>query len=858
MIDLSYDFIVTLQNEVVRTFGADLSTPAMCKELSKSILNKTTKHVSETTLKRVFGFAIAQHSFSRYTLNTLAFYCGFKDWDTFQNHHYPIALRTPQINEEFKRWTEVKTKATAVSQYTLQTLKNRSGINFQHTVPRQHTLHHIERFLESNYAATVFIAPAGWGKSLSLVHATEHFWFGPKAVYQNDVCWFIHAHAAGSLLMKGFSLATWLDNQMNLGKGENFREYFSRHINEKGGRLVLIIDGFDEINLGAEKTKVLYSKLEDFVYSNDAYPWIKVILSIRSSTWSEVFQQSHQYPSFRRFWYLGQEMDDETNINMPLMTEQEVKSILYNNKFDPATVRQFTEAFIQKLRHPYYLQLFCQLNDAPAEGFIDENLSLFEITSKFVQNKVFNSNTNNFKIEIIDKLLELLDYGRNGMYTEKTVLLNKNATLFSSYKELVGDNILVEENLSQEIMFNVKVRFAHNFLLEYFTAMHYYQQANQYISEELIRKILALYPHSSFRISLFKWLLRCALNNDQVSSIQSMFQLELTSTEKAHLLEYMVMHHQRETQQAIPLNVIFPPGFFKKNPISQFINDDFIHFKKRRVLNTLLNLSESSDDKLKIRSNLFVMAFMQLDAEQCELELANIRKLCNADESMQLLWMTPYEAFLFIYEYLKFGVINPVIKEKLYNYVRMWDFNTSKKFSIGEEIVCKAICFAFLILGDYKQLLHFTQRMFQRYPTMLFSKADPFRLMLLCWEAQSHIRVGELKEAKRLSEHIDKVLKQYSTDFLNGKHLDTLQKIIAAEISFYEKDYSRAIRLAESAMEMAHKLDFKMFALLNYNVLNKIYRQLQMEPQKLEAIHKVEMIRKSTTFKQVVPSLVGE
>lgn len=858
MIDLSYDFIVTLQNEVLRRFGVTQLLPGNCKALSQVVLDHTGKLISETTLKRFFGFALAQHSFSRYTLNTLAQYCEYKDWDEYQSHYYrrnaSHELGENCTNQE--KWTEIRAKANAVSHYTILTLKNRSGIPFSHTVPRQYCLSHTERFLESDCVATVFIAPSGWGKSLSLVHTAEHFWLGKDAAHRKDICWFIHAHAAGNLLLKGISLASWLDNQLHLAQGETFRDYFSQYFEEKGGRLILIIDGFDEIALGPDKLKLLYTKLEDFVYSNGLHPWIKVILSIRSSTWGEVFQQAQQYPAFRRYWYLGQEMDEETNINIPQFTEQDVRTVLYNCKFQPATVRTFSDGFLQKLKHPYYLQLFCQLNESPEQTFVDENLSLFEITSRFIQNRVFNSASNSFKVQIIYKLLELLDMGRSGQYADKGILLNKNAELFPSYKELIADNILVEENLSQEIMFHVKVRFAHSFLLEYFTAMHFILENNMQISEDMLTKVLHYFPQSPFRISVFKWLLRYAITQQSVQAIQQIFVLPLAVVEKANMLEYLVLHYQHEDSNQTMLKNIFPPEYFRKHPISSFISDDFVHFKKRKVLNSLMGLAEATEDKLKIKSNLFVMALIQLDAEQCEIELANIKKICASDEAMNGLWVTPYEAFLFIYEYLKFGICNEQIKEKVYNYARY--FSAHKPFTVPEEIVYRAMCYIFLLMGDDAQMLHFTQRLFQHYPSILFSKTDPFRLMMLCWKAQAHLNTDNLNEGKRIASHIEKILKQYyAADFFNAKLVDILHKITCAELAFREKDYSKAIRMSEMAMENAQRLDFKLFQLKNFGILHKIYQQLEMDKQQRDAMQKVEVIRESTTFKQAVSYLVG-
>lgn len=854
MIDLSYDFIITLQKEVLRKYGADAIIPGDCKHLSQSILDATTKLVSETTLKRVFGFATTLHSFSRYTLNTLSQYCSYKDWEDFQSRHFhQLQLETegaaPVLDDS--KWNELKSKANAVSHYTILTLKNRSGIPFQNTIPRSHCFAHIERFLGSDYAATAFIAPSGWGKSITLVHLAEHFWFSKEAKYKQDICWFIHAHAAGSLLLRGFSLASWLDNQLNLGNGENFREYFAAHFDKKGGRLLLIIDGFDEISMTGDKIKLLYTKLEEFVYSNDRFPWVKVILSIRSNTWSEIFQHSLQYPAFRRYWYLGPEMDEDTNVNLPCLTEQEVKSVLYNHRLDPATVRTFSESFLHKLRFPYYLQLFCQMNTGPEQTFVDENLSLFEMISKFVQSRVFQSPNNTFKIQIIGKLLQLLDFGRVGQYTDKQLLLNKNAELFPAYKELLTDNILVEENLSQEIMFNVKVRFAHNSLLEYFTAMHFLQESEMMVNTAMLQQVATQLPASSYRVGVFKWLIRYSITNNQTDSIHNMFYLSLTNTEKSYLLEYLAVYYQHEGNKELLLKSIFPQGYFRKHPLSRFLNDNFVHFSKKKVLTALLELAEIPEDKIKIRSILFVMSLLQLDAEQCELELNNIKRLMSQEQLEEELWVTPHELYLFIYEYMKFGLVNETIKDKIYNYTRYLNGTTRHSPSVTMEMVLRLMGFAFVLNQDYTHMLSYTKRIFECYPLLVYQKTDQLRLFLLCWQAYAHMGLGNYEAASKISKHVELLIRKYSFDFLNARHIEVLQKLIQAHIYFRENELNKAIRTAEVAIDISQKMDFKLFILMGYQLLNQIYPILRLEKPQNQSQQQITLINKSTSFRQI-------
>lgn len=58
-------------------------TPMDCRTLSVSIMAKTKLGVSETTLKRLYGFAASKFNPSLFTLNALAAYCGYTGWEAF-------------------------------------------------------------------------------------------------------------------------------------------------------------------------------------------------------------------------------------------------------------------------------------------------------------------------------------------------------------------------------------------------------------------------------------------------------------------------------------------------------------------------------------------------------------------------------------------------------------------------------------------------------------------------------------------------------------------------------------------------------------------------------------------------------
>jgi tetratricopeptide (TPR) repeat protein len=401
------------------------------------------------------------------------------------------------------------------------------------------------------------------------------------------------------------------------------------------------------------------------------------------------------------------------------------------------------------------------------------------------------------------------------------------------------------------------VRFAHQFLLEYFSAMHYIKHANDVIDEPMLQKIARQLPSSSYRVGVFKWLLRYAINNGQPEGIHKIFYLPLSTIEKSYLLEYLAVHYQHEGEKQIPLRAVFPPGYFRKNPLSRFINDNFLHFGKKRVLNALLDLSEMPEDKLKIRSILFTMSLLQLDAEQCELELNNIKKLISRDTIDDEVWVSPYDLFLFVYEYMKFGIINEGIKDKIYNYSRYLTGSTKHAPTVAQETVFKITGLAFALLNDHSHMFNYTRRIFECFPALVYQRTNPLRLSLLCWQAMAYLSQNNFPMANKICQHTEKLMRTYSFDFTSGKHIEVLQKMILAEVHFKEKELNRAIRTAEAAIEICQKMDFKLLLLTGFKLLSKMYSQVRFDKQYNQAQQQMTLINKSTSFKHFDKLLVA-
>src|ERR1700744_3414680 len=84
-----------LKGLVLQKSGYEDISPADCRGLSIAIFKLTNMQISETTLKRVYGFAYSKFKPSLFTLNAMARYCGFTGWADFcssdEKNNKPVA-----------------------------------------------------------------------------------------------------------------------------------------------------------------------------------------------------------------------------------------------------------------------------------------------------------------------------------------------------------------------------------------------------------------------------------------------------------------------------------------------------------------------------------------------------------------------------------------------------------------------------------------------------------------------------------------------------------------------------------------------------------------------------------------------
>ena len=553
---MSVNMINNLLSLTKKTYSFPVEYSKDCENLSHAIFNKTNCSISPTTLKRLLGFAKVKDKPSKYTLNTLSVYCGFTDWNDF------IKIESDKNTGDKKsihKWEELKQNANSVSQYTLEVLKNNSGLNYNQTLKRKYIYSFIDEFLESGAVATCLIGDGGTGKSISMAHLIDDYWLSKSPKYKNDIVWFVSGTNLRSLFSNQLDLESWFLDLFSLTKGVDYRGYFSKNPKQRKGNIILIIDALDEFVVKSDDLDDLFLKITELVGSNVETPWFKFILSIRTSTFERFIHTIKDHSGVTKYFY-GVNFDNQTSSpsNVPLLNEEEIIQIFekvatnqeFNaNKIDYASLNP---ALRLQITHPYYLQLFIQ-------SFIEKSTDIHsnhDILNEFMRHRIYKGKYGFEKTEIFNAILTNTDYGRKSITVKKSdivVLINQYSR---AYKELLSFGILKENSVQNKFkVYQTFIKFGHDTLYEFLIAKHWIMEFKTY-SHKLLLSVAKTYSGKEKRIDIINHIALMGLEESSFEELQYLFELPLEEYELnslSHILGIQIRENVDAQNILIPL-----------------------------------------------------------------------------------------------------------------------------------------------------------------------------------------------------------------------------------------------------------------------------------------------------------------
>lgn len=815
-----------IKEEIHKKYGHKILYAKDCQILSESILKFTNRQLSVTTLKRFFGIVQSPFNPSKYTLDTLAIYLNFKNWQDFVNSFE----YNKHIYSHLSSWDQLKSRTNYITDYSLKSIAAKTGQNIDQLPTRAFAIKRMESFLNSSKTVTAFIAPNGYGKSTLMYQLTEKFFIGDNARYPNDILLLVD----GSIMVNMINMQTnitWLQNLINFDPQNSFSNYFRQNPGEIKGRFILIIDGLNEIFYQTEKLTHFAENLMDIVAGYENIDWFKLIITCRPDIWKIFVSIIQKKPGLKAKWF-DVSFDDlaNTTINVPQLNRKEIKKTLENRLSTQAFQHLYFHypEISELISHPYFLNLYILHKD------IDKIHTDIDLLNHFVFERVLSEPYTEEKSKIIDAIFHLSNYAKTlGPVKKSELKLDDDSN--TAYKELINQNILYEYVIPGAYL-SVKtfVKFSNNIILEFLLANKWLEE-NEF-DLELIREIIRFYDNNKqLRCNLIKYIIKIAFKEEQTEILKNIYSI--FSPNGTDALSIDMDGIDPETINVIGVELrknkairdyLIP--HFAKSKLGQlfyfenFFDMDSLTLHSGENIKYYLGNNPSIEAQIYGHYLKFVQSFFEKDYPQCNHEIGWLQQLILPWDASP---MTAgfYDSAQVIFSSAVIHDFNDEQWKNIQNRSRMFyeeQIQPVTSMPMYEYLIVNALNYG----DEFKKIESFIKMALKRYVLSDYSTAWMYQLFIAFY-SRALLNLDKTEEAKELFQQVEfknipatynyyVKLRYYLIryEFLMHDENITEAKEILQEIKvvakmirykyFYEKAQSLEDKLCEETQEKSH------------------------------------------------------
>lgn len=800
----SNDLLIELRKFVLIKSGLRNIDPAHCKVISEYVFQETKNYVSETTIKRFFGFANTLHKFSLFTLNSLSQYIGYADWNSFCKD------KENKVSASQSVWQTLKLKAQAITDTSLIAKKNNSGVPFESTAKRSFYYPDFDYFLKNNYQFATVSAQPGQGKSILLAHMVEHFFHSEHALYKNDILLLINSNTIHSAIQAGLTLKEWFYKEFKFNSISELIAYFKKNPDKREGRFVVVVDGVDDHLSKGNNFKIFI----DFLYSIEENSFFKMVFGFRTNTWINLQPILSGSAFLTKTWYTGVFYDNEILSNVPPLSTDEILYTLGQIERKVVSKDDVSEALLAQLKTPFWLQVYFKLTHENNSLDLKDPLLCYELINYFLEKKIFLAKKSTEKIFLLKKISEAITIGSKGLRVAKENILSYINSYPDAYDELLYDGILIEEKrLSTSIPTEI-VRFLNNDIYTYFLFIQITEQFEYKSSKAFFEYILTEFESkTALRRHILNWSIRFCINRNEVTELQNILKLPFTNEEKNHAFDFICSVSKYELSK--------PNSKFNK----QTINSDFIDLMalgrtmSQLYKETIKNISDNVlNEDVQIMLHVIECNISLLDLDKTS--LVNTMQVLkrNYKRLNDLFPINPYDLILYFYN----NLINKPnesksLEDKIIKLCQQIDLSGPKKneeMTTAEMLSYRFVLVTLFAQQNYAECHRFIMAILSKYPNIFYVRYSVFSPFLLIHLGQTYLKLNYYKKAQRIVEFVDKIIQSdytYHTAFIDVD-------FSAFKAAFYNctHNYEQAVTECNFGLKLAQTGNFKMFEIALY------------------------------------------
>jgi len=741
-----------LKDEIQNKFGKRISYATDCQVLSEQIQNATQRQLSVSTLKRVFGIIKSTFDPSKYTLDTLAIYLQFNNWDEFVHNFEKEKRRISQT----ETWDSLKARALAISSKSIKSIKNKIGTRFENFPIRKFAENKFEEFLGSAKIATALVAPDGFGKSTIVTQLTETFFTGKNAKYPNDIVCLVDGSILYNLIINNQEVNK-LYNLIEYNPLKSFGAAFRNKPELAEGRFVLIIEGVDDIYLEDEKIDYFIDNLLNMILSYENVGWFKLLITCSPNKWRMFSNRIKGNQILKSLWFdvKYQGTDDEI-INIPPLEKKEINAILKKNKFPESLVSLcfYQPDLLDIIKNSYLLHLFLTSHEN------DLTIRDIDLLNLYIKNTVFSKPFEEEKYLIIKTFFALCEYGKNGSEVKK-IDLNLSSTMIIAYNELIRKRILYEYTVHDSYLSLITfVKFSENSFFAYYLA-NILIKKNE-LNIDFLKNILDEYCHTpEVRCDIIKYILKILFKEEQIDTLRNVFSIldrensqENTSNSNmpcyilANVLGVEVRKNRKLRETLIPWYAKSKMG--SKLFFETYFDMDSIALHSGNDLDYYLRFNQSDEVKQYVNYMKFMQYFLSGNKELCRVEYENCLNLKSSERNLLNI------SFRFIPQIIYQSAIERKLVEDILEEVyaesdRLLQMGIQNR--IGPPQFEYEIIFALNFGKMNTEIIALSHNIFKNYD-LAGLKSTCFYQLFLSIYALALLETGKSKKALELYEHV--------------------------------------------------------------------------------------------------------
>lgn len=800
--------LLKLKEEIQSLIGIKVLYAADCLILSEQILYSTKRQISVSTLKRFFGIINSPFSPSKYTLDTLAIYLRFADYQDFISH----LEKEKRMFEQEDSWDILRTWTNLITNASLKSIKSKIGKRFESFPLRMFAEKKMEDFLSSPNVATAIIAPSGYGKSTIVTQLTEKLFTGPDAKYPNDVVCLVDGSILYNLIYH-YQKVNELYNLIEYIPSKSFSIPFRDNPELVKGRFVLIIEGIDDIYPENERIDLFANNLLNVISSFEHVEWFKILITCSPNKWKMFAFRMQKNPLLKSFWFdVPFQGTDYETINIPLLKRKEIQSILEKNHFDQALDDLCFNhpGILEIINSPYVLHLF--LTTHKQSGAIHE----IDLLSQYIKKMVLSSPYSDEKFLIIKSFFTLSEYGKKTAEVRKEDLI-LTPSMIIAYNELIKNDILYEYSIQDSYLtLNTYVKFSHNILFAYYLVNILIKENGLNIN--FLKSIITDYsntPHLQYNI--LKYTIKILFKEEQVKLLKNIFDViekdkllanlphyNMPSSVLSNVLGIEMRRNPKLREILIPVYARSSIGrtlFFER-----FFDIDCLALHSGNELDYYLKYNQSDEAIIYVRFMKYMQYFLSGDMDQCREEYEKNSHLQPQSHKSSL-----KASFYFIPQILFHSEnersLLPGVIDEVYCVSNRLLKDAIQRRTDVPQLEFAAI-FAFNYVKMYNEIIEMADYIFDNY-ILKDLKGSCFYQLFLAIYAKSLFEVGENEKA---FEIYSQVTFRQITIPENMKYYVRIHILIEkAQFQIYRQKHKKAQKALLKVKEISKMLKFAYF-----------------------------------------------